>query len=73
MEDKTTHDHSARGIAEALNYLLGMLADETARRLRPEGRSEVDSKPQTTSPTADNERDAGDDISASVYERGWRT
>ena len=66
MEDKTTHDHSARGITEALNHLLGMLADETARRLRPQGRSEVDSTPQTASRAADEERDAGGDISAPV-------
>ena len=66
MEDKTTHDHSARGIAQALNHLLDMLADETARRLRPQGRSEGDSMPQRASPAGDEERGAGDDSSAPV-------
>jgi len=44
MEEKTTDDQQPGGVAEAMNHLLNMLAGETARRLRPQGCSESDSK-----------------------------
>ncbi len=67
MEEKTTDDQQPCGVAEALDHLLDMLAGETARRLRPQGCSESDSKRLTASPAADEQRAAAaGDISAPV-------
>jgi hypothetical protein len=53
MEQKNTTDQDVRSSAEALEHLLDMLAEETARRLRPQGCGEPDSTRQTTSSAAD--------------------
>ncbi len=66
MEEKTTDNQQPGGVAEAMNHLLDMLAEESARRLHPKGCSDADSKRLTASPASEEERYPEGDISAPV-------
>ena len=58
MEQKSTIVQHDRAVAEATDQLLDMLAEETARRLRPHDSSDPETNQQKTSPAVEEDHAA---------------